>query len=875
MPVQVDPVQEPWRWAAFPELKGQGLRCMAEAADSSVWFGTDGGTMRYDGATWSSFSPEDGLLGAPVYTLCSMDNGDLYAGSEWGLSCFRNGRWQRVFPVGSQVLWPINDLQKGVDGSLWAATAWGALHFSQGDTVLYTTREMGQVVASLVPGLRLVYIPEGIVPTPDWWYPHWNVDGIGVRVIEGSWASLRSRNAPRMIWALAPGGPGEQAGLQIGDRILSVDGTPPAWTNDAFKGPRESEVLLTVERPGQQGVLDVRIRRRKVDGQYTECAVYSVHEDREGRVWFGMPHGEIVCFAPGEQEPWRVYGREQGLKIAYGPRVLQTQDRTVWAVGKNSEHQIYRLEGHVWETALAGRGDMVGTAILEAHNGALWVGGRGLRVLQHDEWHEISLPTMIPRHYMRLMQTSDGAIWIAGQGEEAVRLDYGTTRWTSYRGLLFECALEDGSLWFLSHHREVVRKQGASWLRYGVPDGLMGRPHTLIESRNGGVLALGYHQGQTALSRFDGTAWQTRTYAEIEMGDGAPQVFEDRDEHVWFSGKIGIWEARGFSDTTWKYHSLPEAPDFAKAVGQTSNGNIWVGGWYGLRRFDGNTWSVVSAPEGLQAYVDVLYEGLDGNLWVGTRLHGLFRFTGESWVSYSYRQGLADNHILGILQTIDGTVWAVTRQGVSRFDGRAWLTHALPPFFIGKIRERGLRSEKDGTLWINLGLGSDAGTVRYRPESRPPQTVITSSVDRVSQPGNTVISWQGSDPWRDTADDELQYAWRLDGGEWSEFTGEKSKVLFSLESGAHAFEVHARDRDFNVDPTPALVRFTVIAPVWRQGWFITLVIMFIGLIALQTKRVMRRDRRLLLQTSRLVSLGQMTAAVAHELNQPLAAISAT
>jgi signal transduction histidine kinase len=47
-----------------------------------------------------------------------------------------------------------------------------------------------------------------------------------------------------------------------------------------------------------------------------------------------------------------------------------------------------------------------------------------------------------------------------------------------------------------------------------------------------------------------------------------------------------------------------------------------------------------------------------------------------------------------------------------------------------------------------------------------------------------------------------------------------------------------------VDPTPAAIRFTVIPPVWRQPWFIAMVVMFIGAVGAQTARVIRRDRRL-------------------------------
>ena len=52
--------------------------------------------------------------------------------------------------------------------------------------------------------------------------------------------------------------------------------------------------------------------------------------------------------------------------------------------------------------------------------------------------------------------------------------------------------------------------------------------------------------------------------------------------------------------------------------------------------------------------------------------------------------------------------------------------------------------------------------LRYVRDIHPPETNITLSVGEVSQPGNTPLAWIGADPWGDTQDEELQYAWRLD-----------------------------------------------------------------------------------------------------------------
>jgi hypothetical protein len=203
----------------------------------------------------------------------------------------------------------------------------------------------------------------------------------------------------------------------------------------------------------------------------------------------------------------------------------------------------------------------------------------------------------------------------------------------------------------------------------------------------------------------------------------------------------------------------------------------------------------------------------------------------------------------------------------------------LPPsLFSGEVVH--LAETDDGGLWINtlsLSWRTDARpgsvkrdgehsvfrTVRYERDSAPPSASIRHATKQVSNLGNTTIAWTGSDSWRATANQDLRYSWRLDGGKWSSFSADASHNFQALGTGCHTFEVKARDLDFNESPDPAVVAFVVAPPVWRELWFIGLVSVLMTLIVFQTSRVVRRDRRLQVANAHL---GKMNDALSDANN---------
>jgi signal transduction histidine kinase len=739
-------------------------------------------------------------------------------------------------------------LIESTDGTIWAATGWGALRFSEDDTLLISSPKMVEGLSSISPGVKTLSMGDAVGANLN------SNAGIGAGVAGGAMRSGLGVQ-PLVVWGIVKGGEAEKAGLRVGDRIRTIDGRT-ATLNELFGAPGSS-VALGVERSGSAS-MEIIVSRSITMQHYVDNSTFDIYEDRSGTLWLGMVDGNIVKFdflklGKNDPELWRVFTSDDGLDLNYDPRITGTKDGAIWVVNSDGYSEVNKFDGKEWTHFAVPGFTQTHTSILETQDGTLVVGGFGLRVLRDGTW--TALPSSGKDnvwHRIRLLESSDGALWVAGLGQGAARLDYGSSTWVTYEGLSVRCETPKGTLWFRARPG-AVSYDGKRWVHYGVDDGLMDRVFGLISTREGEVWASGSHEGTAATARFDGEAWDMMKHFGIP-GLQSRSAYQASDGSLWFGGNVGdVGGVLKFDGMEWTHYKPPEAPELTYGIGQMADGTMLFGGYH-LRSFDGENWSAVSDPRELTIpFVENVYSGRNGDLWIGTRRYGVFHYDpmlpdDQGWTRYDTRHGLNINDARFFLELDDGSVLVANGGIISRFDGRTWTTDSLPMGLSNDEYVTSLVQAQDGSLFIDMytfsGDESSSSTVRYVPDTRRPETEMTLSLDEVSQPGNTTLSWKGSDPWKSTPDKEIQFSWRLDEGEWSPYSQAKNEILQSVPSGDHVFEVRARDRDFNVDESPARVDFTVIPPVWQQAWFILMVTGMLGLIGFQTNRVVRRDRRL-------------------------------
>jgi signal transduction histidine kinase/streptogramin lyase len=551
-------------------------------------------------------------------------------------------------------------------------------------------------------------------------------------------------------------------------------------------------------------------------------------------------------------------------------------------------------------------------------DGTLWAGGEeiifrvppeGEPILYHgDQLQQPQVP-------LSMFEAANNRLWVIGRIGYVHSVDIGYSQWMTYEQLHYTCETADGIQWFRSKQMDSVVShdpRSGAWLQYDQSDGLIDTVFAIAASSHGLVWAVGSHEGRAAIAVFDGKDWRHFLHPEFAEWIEPKAIMEAADGTMWFGAGglrlLDVPQAGGALQygvdanknvRLIMHHAPPDIPYYITSFTQAPDQTIWLGSTL-IHRYT-NAAPAIREPADFQGLntVDMVFDQ-NQTLWLAKEHAGVYQQKQDSWKLFSTTEGLAGVSLSDLLVLQDGTLLASSGSGISRFDGKTWTTHAFPQWWTMSRRWSGMHQSADGSVWFNfeekeaqnaqltLNQTERFRTIRYRAEALSPDTRIGGYLERVAQPGNSHITWSAHDPWSGTPHEDLQYSWRLNGSEWSAFSHETSRTFLNLPSGPHTLEVRARDRDFNIDPTPYRIEFMVIPPIWKQAWFLVMIFIFCGLVLLLTwllilnrerhfkEQQMEREQGLLERQSHLREMDRVKtgffANISHELNTPLTLI---
>jgi ligand-binding sensor domain-containing protein/DNA-binding CsgD family transcriptional regulator len=579
--------------------------------------------------------------------------------------------------------------------------------------------------------------------------------------------------------------------------------------------------------------------------------VFSLHEDRDGRLWAGTRVG-LVRLDPtaGEAREWPLPGTREFLPaitalaadaqdrlwlgtLAHG--VLIIDMRSAGPDARNADH--FHPGSHLLDhpqMSLAMSRDMlfVGT----------WSGGV-YRTTSHSTNFELlnqSNSEGLPEQNITavLAMPEPGRPWLGTQGGGPVRVDVSTRK------------------------AETIEAFSESLNNAFVADLARGEPGQFWAGTSLGLFGFSESGVETTQLMHDPADPES-------IGEGNVRaLLATVGSALWFgtegSGLYHLEQAGGklqnFRHEATQADSL--SGDFITAVLTGPEGHLWIGTRsQGLNLCRIAAWSCQrfssdqSTPGQLgHFHVTTLFRDRAGETWVGTAGGGLHRVRWDQqgrvsgFQRWTREQGLLDDGIMAIQQDRDGSLWLSTRRGLTRLqpDNNEVINYVAESGLPTTLFNSNATAADDRFIYFGSvqGLLSLPQGSSFTP--RQPANVRIASIER-SAPGgqNEPLHWDGGRlsvaygtvlsirlAALDLAETAHEYAYRLHADDlWTGMGSQRHLILHGLAPGEYAFQARGRDIFGSWGESPTLM-LEIVPPFWMTNGFRALVALALLLAAL-------------------------------------------
>jgi ligand-binding sensor domain-containing protein/AraC-like DNA-binding protein len=360
------------------------------------------------------------------------------------------------------------------------------------------------------------------------------------------------------------------------------------------------------------------------EGPFRTLEIFSLCQDGKGRVWAGTDQGilEIGPEHPGSGILKQTFAGDEVTALALDA------DSALW-VGTRRGLWLWNLERREALPGPSGlSGDEIRSLFTDREKG-VWAGtaARGLVRFQRSRIKNIPVFNRenVPG-VSAVLEDSRGVVWAGGEGGGITRIEDG--RVCEYTGP------ENGAVPFPVRCMWEDR-DGAVW----------------AGTDGGGIYRLSGHA--TGRITDDSDRIPLRIFSLIQ----------DRNGSWWIGSESGLIHYRPGETPSFKVPSgIPSGPVFALL--ECGRDSVFAGTSEGVFLIRGN--ETVKLPLPGNPEITDLYEGISGELFIGTRENGLIRWDGKEAVRYGMREGLADNAVLSISGDGLDNLWLGSYRGVFR-----------------------------------------------------------------------------------------------------------------------------------------------------------------------------------------------------------------
>ncbi|MFI5148688.1 MAG: two-component regulator propeller domain-containing protein [Bacteroidia bacterium] len=354
------------------------------------------------------------------------------------------------------------------------------------------------------------------------------------------------------------------------------------------------------------------------------------------------------------------------------------------------------------------------------HKGILWLGTQnGIFIVQNKQLHFLNGNT---NRILSITGDETGNIWFADANSKIYKLSS-----VNNQPVYEKCIIQKvdslplsplasvtgihsdkrHQFWITTSNDGIYKYFKGESKHFDVNSGLpVNNIGSLLEDRSG---CFWFGTNGSGLVRFMD---QTFTYYDNLTGFHEKDIFGlccDHKNTIWAgSSTKGVFSYDGINTTS--YNAVPEMKGFvARTIYCDKKGILWFGGPQGIRQYDGHHFRILSIlPKSDNLNTAVFCEDSYGNMWIGTRGTGAYRYDGHQAIHFGQAEGLLNPYVYSICEDNAGAVWLGTGNELYRYAHEVF-RHFGSDAGISNPYIGSLVKDKFGHIW----MGTDNGVAVY------------------------------------------------------------------------------------------------------------------------------------------------------------------
>ncbi|MCW9708366.1 ligand-binding sensor domain-containing protein [Fodinibius salsisoli] len=448
----------------------------------------------------------------------------------------------------------------------------------------------------------------------------------------------------------------------------------------------------------------IRFQNYYTEDGLLDNKISALHQDHKDQLWVGTSNGVNIVNKDSIYTLPVLKPLTSGAVLSihqdqFNEYWFATDGQGIWHLDRNQHLTQYR--------EVNGLGDDRVRDIVEDQQGILWFATRaGLTKLEDGNFRTFTTQHGLPDNRLRdLALTENGQLWI-GTRAGLCRISGDRFRcYTEEDGLINNriqsiSVAPDKGLW-------LGTEEGASFFdfdkaefsNYSVDEGLANNfIHTTKYDREGNIW-FGTLGG--GISLFLGDHFQSYTIEEGLPNNVVTSISQDQSGDHWiatYGGGVSRLDITGGFTTLNSTDGLVD--DKVYTLASNEGGGLFVGTRWGLSIYENERFLNFDESELPYRKIRALHKSAEtGNWWLGTLGEGVLTYNGNSFTQWTEEDSLANNTVMAIEETSDGSLWLATYGGVSRLQGETFTNYSIQDG-LPNNGVLDILKDQEGNLWF-------------------------------------------------------------------------------------------------------------------------------------------------------------------------------